>query len=105
VSSVSTSWYRINLSRQEADSGEPEIVRAAFRGAYIARNGPRGAALYGGWDNARDTYSLYFTPPAHRCARALLKAYAGEACDPPDTRGLDWLYGDPGAPPGYRLAF
>lgn len=98
-------WYRIQLSKADVESGESELVRSAFRGAYIALNGPRGAALYGGWGEGDETYRLYFTPNAHRCARSLLKAYAGEACDPPDVRRLDWLYGDPDLGAGYGMAF
>lgn len=105
MSSLPQSWYRIDLSRDEVESGESEIVRAAFRGAYIARNGPRGAALYGGWGEDGSTYRLYFTPSAHRCARSLLQAYAGQACDPPNPRRLDWLYGDPDFQAGYGVAF
>ena len=105
MSSVSISWFRIDLSREEFESGEFELVRAAFRGAYIACNGPSGAVLYGGWGEDGQTYRLYFTPPAHRCARGLLKAYSGEACEPPDTRHLDWLYGDPAPPSRYSVAF
>jgi hypothetical protein len=105
MSSLPLAWYRISLSREQFDSGESEIVRAAFRGAYIACNGPRGAALYGGWGEDRAIYRMYFTPSALRCARALLKAYSGEACEPPDTRRLDWLYGDTDPKSGFGLAF
>lgn len=105
MSSLPIAWYRISLSREQFDGGESEIVRAAFRGAYIACNGPRGAALYGGWGDDRATYGLYFTPSALRCARALLKVYSGEPCEPPDTRRLDWLYGDIDLQAGFKLAF
>lgn len=99
------SWHRIRLSKLDVESGEIDIVRAVFRGAFVMRNGPRGAALYGRWADGGDSYLLYFSPLAGRCSEALFKVYAAEPCEPPDPKGLEWLYGDPSPPARYALAF
>jgi hypothetical protein len=87
------------------EAGERDVVRTAFLGAFIARYGPPGAALYGGWADDGDTYWLYFTPSARRCAQALYQVYSAEACDPPDLRRIEWLYGDRNPPQRYGLEF
>jgi hypothetical protein len=88
-------WHCIRLTRQEYQSGELEILRGAFRAAYIARNGPRGMALFGLWSEDALTYRVYATPAAERPLRAILDAYSATPDDPPgDRRRLDFICGD-----------
>lgn len=87
-------WYRIRISREEYDAGELLVVQGVFQQSFIARNGPRGAALYGAWDRDGACFALYFTPQTRACARALFKAYAAELCEPPSMSRLQWICGD-----------
>jgi hypothetical protein len=98
-------WYRIRLTRAEFESGEFDLVRVAFLGSFVARYGPPGVALYGGWSDEGDQYLLYFTPSARRCAGALFKVYSAEACNPPDLRRVQWLSGDSAPPASCGMAF
>ncbi len=94
MSAHAAPWYRIRLSREEYDAGESLVVQGAFQESFVARNGPRGAALYGAWDPDGGCFDLYFTPQTRVCARALFKAYAAEPCEPPPITRLQLIYGD-----------
>ncbi|MCU0733991.1 MAG: hypothetical protein MUF20_00515 [Methylotetracoccus sp.] len=87
-------WYRIRLSREEYDAGESFLVQGVFQASFTARNGPRGAALYGAWDRDGFFFNLYFTPQTRACARALFQAYSAEPCDPPPISRLELIWGD-----------
>jgi len=88
-------WHCIRLNRQEYESGEVEILRGAFRAAYISRNGPRSMALYGGWSEDGQTYLIYATPITERYLRPILDAYSAKPEDPPrGRRGLTFICGD-----------
>ena len=87
-------WYRIRLSRDDMASGELTVLRGAFRDVYIAKNGPRGMALFGAWSRDGDYYSVYVSPASTRYVRPLLEAYSASAEDPRNPRALDWLSGD-----------
>lgn len=87
-------WYRIRLSREECEGGEFVIVQYAFRETFIARNGPRGAALYVEWEPGGRGCLLYFTPQTAACARALFRIYGAEPCEAPRTGRLQLIYGD-----------
>lgn len=87
-------WYRIRLSRAEFDSGELDVLRGAFRDAYIGRNAPRGMALLGTWHEAGAHFLVYSTPAATRHVRPLLEAYSAVREAPRHPRGLSLICGD-----------
>lgn len=87
-------WYCIRLSREEYEAGDSCVIQAVFQESFIARNGPRGAALYGAWDKEGKSFVLYFTPQTRACARALLKGYSAEPCEPPQMARLELICGD-----------
>jgi len=98
-------WYRILLSRGEYEAGESDLVRAVFQETFIARNGPAGAALFGGWAEDGKSFLLYFTPSARACARALFQAYCAEPCGPPAMLSVNWMAGDQGRVSGQGFEF
>jgi len=88
-------WHCIKLSREEYQSGEVDILRGAFRAAFIARNGPRGMALFGLWSDDGLWYRIYASPASERYLRPILKAYSARQEDPPRAlRQLDFICGD-----------
>lgn len=88
------SWHRITLSRREYESGEMAILLGAFRAAYVARNGPEGMAMFGGWSDDGDCYFVYTTPASVRHIVPLLDAYSANRVDTPDVARLFLVYGD-----------
>ncbi len=88
-------WHCIRLTRQEYESGEVDILRGAFRAAYISRNGPQGMALFGSWSDDGQTYRVYATPITERYLRPILDAYSAKQEEPPqDRHGLSLICGD-----------
>lgn len=88
-------WHCIRLTRQEYEAGEVEILRGAFRAAYLSRNGPRGMALFGEWSEDRLSYSVYTTPMTEKYLRPILDAYSAKLENtPPDQRRLEFICGD-----------
>lgn len=88
-------WHYIELSREEYQTGELDILKGAFRAAYVARNGPRGMALFGLWSDDGLSYRVYATPAAERHLRPILQAYSAKREDPPrDRRGFGFICGD-----------
>ncbi len=88
-------WHCIELSREEVQSGELDVLRGAFRAAFIARNGPRGMALFGAWSEDGLSYRVYASPASERHLRPILDAYSAKPQDPPrNLRGLDFIGGD-----------
>ncbi len=88
-------WHCIRLTRQEYESGEVDILRGAFRAAYISRNGPRGMALFGAWSEDGLAYLVYATPITERYLRPILDAYSAKQEDPPQgLQGLAYICGD-----------
>lgn len=90
----SMSWYRITLSRQEYESGEVALLLGVFRAAYIARNGPKGMAMFGCWSDDGACYLVYTTPRSVRHIEPLLDAYSANPVDRPDSSCLPLLFGD-----------
>jgi hypothetical protein len=88
------SWYRITLSRQEYESGEVSLLMGAFRAAYIAKNGPEGMAMLGGWNEDGSDYLVYTSPRAARYIIPLLDAYSAKKTNTPDMSSLSLIYGD-----------
>lgn len=86
-------WHCIRLTRQAYAAGELEILRSVFRAAYVARNGPRGMALYGYWSEDGLTYLVYASPTASRYLRPILTAYSAKAETPP-PQPLRYICGD-----------
>ena len=88
-------WHCIHLTRQEFESGELDILRGAFRAAYISRNGPQGMALFGLWSDDGQDYLVYATPVTERYFRPVLDAYSATQEEPPRNRqGLEYICGD-----------
>lgn len=87
-------WYRITLSREDYESGELAVLQGAFQEAYVARNAPRGMALFGIWSDDRTAYFAYLTPDSVPHVRPLLEAYSAEPVDPPDPSRLSLIFGD-----------
>ena len=91
---ITMGWHRIKLTRQEYESGEMELLLGAFRAAYVARNGPAGMAMFGGWADDGGCYFLYTTPGSVRHITPLLDAYSAIRIDKPNPAGLSLIYGD-----------
>lgn len=91
-------WYRIRLSRNDYNAGEPILVQGVFYESFIARNGPSGAALYGVWDHDGSAFNMYFTPQSWTCCRALFRVYSAEPCEPPPIGRLKLICGDASRP-------
>ncbi|MCQ8104458.1 hypothetical protein NP590_10120 [Methylomonas sp. SURF-2] len=100
-----TSWYRITLSKREYESGEMALLLGAFRAAYVARNGPAGMAMFGGWSDDGARYFVYATPESVRHITPLLDAYSASRIDGPGSAGLSWLYGDESDRPFSPIGF
>lgn len=98
-------WHRIEMSRDEFESGASEVLRAVFHAGFIACNGPPGAALFGGWSHDRESFLFYLTPTAERCAAALMRVYGAKPCGRPIDGAIAWLSGDPGGFAGDGYAF
>ena len=91
---ITPHWHCIQLTRQEYESGEVEIIRGSFRAAYLSRNGPVGMALFGLWSDDGLQYWVYATPATERYFRPILNAYSAKPEDPPRNRELEYLCGD-----------
>ena len=90
-----SNWHRIRLSRDDYASGELTVLLGAFRDVYIAKNGPRGMALFGTWSgDDGEGYLVYASPASARYIRPLLDAYSASPESPRNPRALDWLSGD-----------
>lgn len=90
----SMSWHRITFSRQEYESGEVALLLGVYRAAYIARNGPKGMAMFGCWSDDGACYLVYITPRSVRHIEPLLDAYSANRIDRPDPSCLSLLFGD-----------
>ncbi|WP_051331552.1 hypothetical protein [Methylocaldum szegediense] len=88
-------WYRIRLTRDEYESGEVAIIRGTFRRIYIARNGPKGMAMYGTESDDGAAYFVYFTPESLPHVSVLIKAYSAKPLAPPPLRKLSLIFGEP----------
>ncbi|MGX2040059.1 hypothetical protein ACWJKU_07970 [Methylocaldum sp. MU1018] len=88
------SWYRIRLSRDEYEGGEVAVIQDAFRRIYIARNGPKGMAMFGTQPDDEEAYFVYFTPESLPHARVLIEAYSAESHAPPPYRRLSLIVGE-----------
>jgi len=98
-------WHRITLSRQEYESGELNVFFGAFHAAYLARNGPEGMAMFGGWGGDGTHYFVYITPRSVRHIFPLLDAYSARQIDKPDLSGLSLLYGDESSQSLFNVEF
>jgi hypothetical protein len=98
-------WYRITLSRNEYESGEVGVLMGAFRAAYIARNGPEGMAMFGGWSDDGDSYLVYTTPRSVRHITPLLDAYSAKQIERPDPAYLVLIYGEEAAFASFEIGF
>lgn len=87
-------WYHIKLSRQEYESGELALLLGAFRAAYVARNGPKGMAMFGCWTDDGRSYLVYTSPASTRHITPLLDAYSANQIEPPKLSQLPLIYGD-----------
>jgi hypothetical protein len=101
----SMSWYRITLSRQEYESGEVALFLGVFRAAYIARNGPKGMAMFGCWSDDGACYLVYTTPRSVRHIEPLLDAYSAHQVDRPDPSCLSLLFGDESGLFSFEIGF
>lgn len=91
---MNATWHCIRLSREDYDAGESAVLQGVFYASFVAKNGPRGAALYGAWDHDGRAVTLYFTPESWECARVLFLAYSAKPCASPRTDRLEWICGD-----------
>ena len=99
------SWYRITISRHEYDSGELGVLMGAFRAAYIARNGPVGMAMFGGWSDDGASYLVYTTPRSVKHITPLLEAYSAKQTERPDPAYLALIYGEDSAFSSFEIGF
>lgn len=90
----SMTWHRITLSRQEYESGEMHVLLGAFHAAYIARNGPEGMAMFGGWADDSSCYRVYITPRSVRHILPILEAYSAKPSAAPEIYRLSLIYGE-----------
>jgi hypothetical protein len=88
-------WHCLRLTRQEYEGGEVDIIRGAFRAAYLSRNGPQGMALFGLWSDDGQIYQVYATPVTERYFRPILDAYSAKPEAPPrKLQAMEFLCGD-----------
>lgn len=87
-------WYRIRLTRDEYESGEVAVIRGTFRRIYIARNGPKGMAMYGTESDDDAAYFVYFTPESLPHVSVLIEAYSAKPYAPPPLRKLSLIFGE-----------
>ncbi|MDX8130201.1 hypothetical protein QLH52_23120 [Methylomonas sp. OY6] len=99
------SWHRITLSRQEYESGEIYVLLGAFRAAYVARNGPEGMAMFGGWSDDETAFLVYTTPRSVRHITPILDAYSAKQSKIPDPSGLSLIYGDESGFSSFEMGF
>ena len=99
------SWYRITLSRNEYDSGEAGVLMGAFRAAYVARNGPEGMAMFGGWSDDKESYLVYTTPRSVKHITPLLDAYSAKQVERPEPAYLSLIYGEEAAFSAFEMGF
>ena len=72
-------WYRIDLSKEDYEGGEADVIESAFRQIYIASNAPAGMAMLSASSPINAGYCIYFTPRSQRHAAALIRAYSAKA--------------------------
>ncbi len=101
----SMSWHRITLSRQEYESGELHVLLGAFHAAYIARNGPEGMAMFGGWTDDEAYYLVYLSPRSVRHILPILDAYSAKQSDIPEISCLSLIYGEESSKSYFQAAF
>lgn len=87
-------WYRIDLSVDEYDGGEADVIESAFRQIYIIHNAPAGMAMLSGRREAGPGYCVYFTPRSLPHAKSLVLAYAALPSTGPSRQRLTLRVGD-----------
>lgn len=98
-------WYRIDLSREEFEGGEADVIEGAFRQIYFAANAPLGMAMLSARQSGNAGFSIYFTPRSLPHARALVLAYAAVPLAPPISALLTLRAGDETAASGFLQEF
>ena len=98
-------WYRIDLSVDEYDGGEADVIESAFRQIYIVHNAPAGMAMLSGRRAAEPGYSVYFTPGSLPHAKSLVLAHAALPIAGPPGQRLMLRVGDASLALGYSREF
>jgi hypothetical protein len=98
-------WYRIDLSVDEYDGGEAEVIESAFRQIYLVHNAPSGMAMLSGRQEAGPGYCVYFTPRSLPHAQSLVLAYAALPSAIPSRQHLTLRVGDASLALGYAREF
>jgi hypothetical protein len=98
-------WYRIDLSREEFEGGEADVIEGAFRQIYFASNAPLGMAMLSARKSGNAGFSIYFTPRSLPHARALVLAYEAVPLAPPFPAALTLRVGDGSAAMAFLKEF
>lgn len=98
-------WYRIDLSREEFEGGEAEVIESAFRQIYFAANAPLGMAMLSARGVGGEGFSIYFTPRSLPHVRALVLAYEAMPLVAPAAAALTLRAGDETAASTFLQAF
>ena len=102
---VADVWYRIDLSVDEYEGGEADIIESAFRQIYMVHNAPPGMAMLTGCHESNSGYSVYFTPRSFPHTKALIRAYAALPAEAPPRQPLTLRAGDASLALGYAREF
>lgn len=99
-------WYRIDLSQDDYQGGEADVIESAFRQIYIASNAPAGMAMLSATAAIGSGHCIYFTPQSQRHAAALIRAYSAKVESPPQgiRHRLVLRVGDPSSVSDFWLA-
>ena len=98
-------WYRIDLSREEFEGGEADVIEGAFRQIYFASNEPLGMAMLSACKSGNEGFSIYFTPRSLPHAKALVLAYEAVPLAPPVPGALTLRVGDSSAASAFLKEF
>ena len=99
-------WYRIDLSQDDYEGGEADVIEGAFRQIYIASNAPAGMAMFSTSASIGAGHCIYFTPQSQRHAAVLIMAYSAKAESLPQgiLQQLSLRVGDPSSVSDFWLA-
>ena len=98
-------WYRIDLSIDEYEGGEADVIESAFRQIYLVHNAPSGMAMLSGRRETEPGYCVYFTPRSLPHARSLVLAYAALPSAGPSRQRLTLRVGDASLALGFAREF
>lgn len=89
------SWYKVTLPfEEEGVRGACKTLKDRFEGIFMAKRGPKGAALFTSHNEKFDHRFYYFSPDASKIAASLIESFEGVECPPPAMRDVVLLVGN-----------